>query len=153
MDPLVVVLIALIAAATGVAIGWLVASRRLAVAQQTVESLRLQLTGVTEERDSARTRAEDLGTKVAALTAQQQERDRQFAERMEQLDSKFGQLATSALEKTQTTFLVQAESRLGDALKPVRERLQKYEEQVARVEQDRTEAYGNIKGLVEAMHG
>lgn len=153
MDPVVVVLIAIVAAVVGAAIGWLIASRASAAAEQTVVSLRLQLTGVTEERDMARNRVEELSTSLAALNAQQQERDRQYAARMEQLESKFGQLADSALERTQTTFLTQAETRLGDALKPVRDRLQKYEEQVAKVEQDRTEAYGNIKGLVEAMHG
>ena len=153
MDAIIFVLVAAIALGLGGLIAWLIASRDSAAAKQTVESLRLQLTGVSQERDDARAKAEDLGTKLAAVTAQQEERDRQHADRMSQLDTQFSQLAAAALEKNQNTFLSQAEDRLGNALKPVRERLQKYEDQVAKVEQERTEAYGNIKGLVEAMQG
>jgi DNA recombination protein RmuC len=153
MNGAILALVAVLSAGLGALIAWLIASRISAAATQTVESLRLQLTGVTEERDEARAKAEDTGTRLAAVTAQQEERDRQYAERMEQLETQFTQLAASALEKSENAFLLRAEDRLGIALKPVRDRLQKYEEQVAKVEQDRTEAYGNIKGLVEAMQG
>jgi DNA recombination protein RmuC len=153
MDSLILPLIVVVAFGLGALIAWLFASRDSAAAKQTVESLRLQLTGVTEERDEARSRAEDVGTKLAAVTAQREERDRQYADRMAQLETQFTQLAEAALQKNEQSFLTRAEDRLGNALKPVRERLQKYEEQVAKVEQDRTEAYGNIKGLVEAMSG
>lgn len=153
MDAIVLALVALVAFGLGALIAWLVASRQSAAAKQTVDSLRLQLTGVTEERDDARAKAEDVGNKLAAVTAQQEERDRQYADRTAQLETQFTQLAEAALQKNEQTFLTRAEDRLGNALKPVRERLQKYEEQVAKVEQDRTEAYGNIKGLVETMSG
>ena len=153
MDVGIVALITGSALALGWLLGWLFGSRKAAAAKETVESLRMQLTGVTSEREEARVKAEDLVTRLATVTAQQEERDKQHAERMSQLETQFAQLATSALESNREMFLSQAEDRLGNALKPVRERLQKYEEQVAKVEQDRTEAYGNIKGLVEAMQG
>jgi len=145
----ITITVGLIALLLGGLIGWLFANREAAGAKQTVASLRSQLDEVVKERDANR----DAATKLAALQATQEERDKQHAERTSQLETQFTQLATSALENNRDLFLSQAEDRLGIALRPVRERLQKYEEQVAKVEQDRTEAYGNIKGLVEAMQG
>lgn len=177
MDALVVASVALFSLVAGALLGWYFASRTIVPLRSErdaraaeSEDWRLKfneavinlaagaertkrLIEVESQLETERQSVSTLGAQLAAMVAQQDERDRQFAERTTQLDTQFERLASKALENNQTSFLNQAEDRLGSALKPVRERLQKYEDQVAKVEQERTEAYGNIKGLVEAMQG
>jgi len=177
MEAIVIAGVAIVALVAGAVLGWVFAGRTIsplreerdklaasseewrgkyseAVVNLAAEAEKSKRLAEVEEQLAVEREANGaLTARLAGITAQQEERDRQHAERTSQLEGQFKQLATAALEQTQGTFLSQAEDRIGNALKPVRERLQKYEEQVARVEQDRTEAYGNIKGLVEAMHG
>ena len=50
-----IVIAVVIALAVGVLVGWLLGSRDGAGAKQTVDNLRMQLNGVSAERDQART--------------------------------------------------------------------------------------------------
>ena len=151
MDLFAVVALAIFALIAGLFLGWLASGRAAAKAGATVEHLRLMLDGVTTERDEARSKAEEAGNKLAAMAAQQEERDKQFAERTQQLENQFAQLASAALERNNGTFLSQAEERLGNALKPVGERLKSYEEQVATLEAKRIDAFGQLHGQIDAM--
>ncbi|RYY23175.1 MAG: DNA recombination protein RmuC [Sphingomonadales bacterium] len=78
------------------------------------------------------------------------------------LESRFSELAGRALSDAQEAFLKRADDRFkqseaasGQSLKamlqPVSERLQRYEEGVAKVEAERRDAFGELKGQIEQM--
>lgn len=166
MDPVVVILLVFVALAAGVALGWLVGRGRAgALAEErgnAAELLRMTLDEVTKERDSS---LQD----IAALKAATAEREQAHIEQLKRIQEAeaqfkitFEQLAAKALSEAQSQFLKRADDKFGEAgrqneanikslLEPVGVRLKAYEEQVAKVEKERTEAYGNISGLVETM--
>ncbi len=106
---------------------------------------------------------------LARLEAERIERDRsyeiqltQLREAKEQLSAQFSETAGKLLGEAQTAFLERADARFkqseetaGQGLKallqPVTERLQRYEEGVAKVEAERRDAFGNLTGLIESM--
>jgi len=153
------------ALAVGALIGWLIGSRDGAGAKQTVDSLRLQLDEVVKERDANRGAAQEL----AALKAVQDERERAFEERLaeltaarEALSAQFAEVGGKLLEGAQKQFLERADQRFrqseetaGTSLKallqPVHDRLQRYEEAVTKVEEERRKDFGLLTGHIEAM--
>ncbi len=159
------IIIAIVALALGGLIGWLLGSREAAGARQTVESLRAQLDGVVEERDTNRAAAQDL----AALRATQEERERAFEEKIaelikarEELSAQFAEVGGKLLESAQKQFLERADQRFRQSeessgsnlkalLQPVHERLQRYEEAVTKVEEERRKDFGLLSGHIEAM--
>jgi DNA recombination protein RmuC len=108
-----------------------------------------------------------------AYAAAQDERDRQQDSRIaelkafneeakKQLSAQFGDIGARLLGEAQKQFLERAdqrfhqageknEERLKQLMAPVGESLKKYEERVALVESQRTEAYGNLTGLIAEM--
>jgi DNA recombination protein RmuC len=146
----------------GGVIGWLYASRESAGARQTVENLRLQLDEVVKERDVGRSAASEL----AALKAAQDERDRGFEARIkelieakETLVNQFREIGDKLLEKAQADFLAKADDRISKAdkdqstklqalLQPVEATLKRYQEGLQRVEADRKDSYGELRGLL-----
>ena len=116
-----------------------------------------------------RSRAEALAAEKAAFVRGEAERADAHAAQLAQLkemeaklEARFGDMATKALGEAQGLFLQRAEERFrqseeksGDQLKallqPVSERLQRYEEGVAKVEAERRDAFGNLTGLIESM--
>jgi DNA recombination protein RmuC len=159
------IVVALIALAVGGLIGWLFAGRETAGARQTVESLRFQLDEVVKERDANRSAAQEL----AAVKAAQAERERAFEEKLaeltkarEELSAQFAEVGGKLLESAQKQFLERADQRFRQSeetagtnlkalLQPVHERLQKYEETVSKVENERKDAFGLLTGHIEAM--
>lgn len=159
MDVEVVVLIALLAAALGALIAWLIAGRKSAVATQTVESLRLQLDEVIKERDVNHLAAKDL----AALKATQDERDKGYERQLTELkdletrvESKFQEVAGKAVATAHDAFLKRADEKLDatgqqNAAKlqalmlPVSETLEKYQRELKSVEATRTDAYAQLR--------
>ena len=153
------------ALAVGAVIGWLIGSRDGVGAKQTVDSLRLQLDEVVKERDANRGAAQEL----AALKAVQDERERAFEERLaeltaarEALSAQFAEVGGKLLEGAQKQFLERADQRFrqseetaGTSLKallqPVHDRLQRYEEAVTKVEEERRKDFGLLTGHIEAM--
>lgn len=153
------------ALAVGALIGWLIGSRDGVGAKQTVDSLRLQLDEVVKERDANRDAAHEL----AALKAVQDERERAFEERLaeltaarEALSAQFAEVGGKLLEGAQKQFLERADQRFrqseetaGTSLKallqPVHDRLQRYEEAVTKVEEERRKDFGLLTGHIEAM--
>jgi DNA recombination protein RmuC len=78
------------------------------------------------------------------------------------LEARFAELAARALGEAQEAFLKRADDRfkqsevmagqnLKSLLQPVSERLQRYEEGVAKVEAERRDAFGELKGQIEQM--
>ncbi|MCT8000360.1 DNA recombination protein RmuC [Sphingomonas sanguinis] len=106
---------------------------------------------------------------LAELQARAQEREAAHAltlealgKAREQINTQFGEAAARALEVAQRQFLERAEARFrqseeasGQTLKalldPVHQRLQRYEEGVRKVEDERRDAFGELKGQIEAM--
>lgn len=159
------VLVAVLAVAAGLLIGWLIASRKggamaseLAVAQTRAadaEIVRAARDAVEAERNAAH-------RELAALRAQTAERDAAHARAMEALNAQFASAAAKALESAQIQFLERADARfrqseetagqnLKSMLQPVSDRLQRYEEAVGQVEVERKGAFSELKGQIEQM--
>jgi len=197
------IIVAILALAAGLLVGWLLASRRagglaadLAVAQSKAADAEL----VARARDAVERERNDAMRELAALRAQAEDRagaveamrvelatirnDRDaargelataraqgeaFAARLadmreakELMATQFNELANRALTDAQKAFLDRAEARfrqseelagqnLKSLLQPVNDRLARYEEGVARVEAERRDAFGDLKGQIEQM--
>ena len=164
MDATVIAFV-VIGLGVGTLIGWLLGSRDGVGAKQTVESLRLQLDEVVKERDANRGSAQEL----AALKAVQGEREKAFEERLaeltaarEALSAQFAEVGGKLLEGAQKQFLDRADQRFRQSeesagtnlkalLQPVHDRLQRYEEVVTKVEEERRKDFGLLTGHIEAM--
>ena len=164
MDEAVIATV-ILALAMGGLIGWLVGSRAGAASKQVTENLRLQLNEVIKERDANRTAAQEL----AAVKAAQEERERAFEDRIaeltaarEALSAQFAEVGGKLLEGAQKQFLERADQRFRQSeenagsnlkalLQPVHERLQRYEEAVTKVEEERRKDFGLLTGHIEAM--
>ena len=162
MDPLIAIVAAFAALTIGLVLGWLVGrSRAGAIAEERgkdAERLRETLEEVTKERD-------DCVRELAALQADArhfEERRKELIEAKEALSAQFSEIGGKLLSEAQKQFLDHAEVRFkhseevaGQGLKallqPVTDRLQRYEEGVAKVEAERRDAFGNLVGLIESM--
>jgi DNA recombination protein RmuC len=165
-------LLAAVALVAGLAIGWLLASRGVAALRGErdrlderagqAELLRRTLDEVSRERDTAQREltAERAGSD-AREAALRERHDALLAAR-DQLSQQFGEVGAKLLDQAQKAFIERAEQRFrqseeksGDHLKallqPVNERLLRYEEGVAKVEAERRDAFGDLKGLIDSM--
>lgn len=174
MDSLALVAIFL-ALAAGLGIGWLVwgkaavrgriAELKAAQLQERADRadlLHVTLKEVTVERDDALRALEgERGRMIErerAFAAQLQ----QLTEAKEALSAQFSEVGAKLLEAAQRQFLERAEQRFGQQqeksegqlkalLQPVSETLKRHEEQVSRIEKERTEAYGSLTSLIGTM--
>lgn len=123
-----------------------------------VERLRADLTVIRADRDAART---ELATEHARSEAFEA-RLAEFRDAKEVMAAQFGDVANKLLSDAQKTFLDRADARfrqseetaghnLKSMLQPVSDRLQRYEEGVAKVEAERRDAFGDLKGQIEQM--
>ena len=160
-----VITFVIIALAIGALVGWLLGSRDVAGAKQTIESLRLQLNEVLKERDANR----EAATKLAALEASQLEREKGFEARIkelieakEALSTQFAEISNKLLAEAQESFLKRADQRFRQSeensgqnlkalLQPVHDRLERYETTVQKVEAERRDAFGLLSGQIDAM--
>ncbi|MGA1798575.1 DNA recombination protein RmuC [Sphingomonas sp. 4RDLI-65] len=165
-------IIAVLALAAGILLGWLLASRRaatlaseLAVAQTKVADVDL----IRTTRDAVERERNEAQRDLARLQAQSEERQaahlvtlRQLKDANDAMTAQFGAAAAKALEVAQAQFLERADARfrqseesaglnLKSMLQPVSDRLQRYEEGVAKVEAERRDAFGDLKGQIEQM--
>ena len=161
MDTTAIIFV-IVALALGALVGWLLGSRGSAAGQGVADSLRLQLDGVREERDTharsietLRRELGDLAARHAATTAAQAERERAFEERLAEINAakdalgaQFAEVGGKLLDSAQKQFLERADQRFKESeatsgkslqamLQPVHDRLQRYEEVVGKVEEDR----------------
>jgi DNA recombination protein RmuC len=155
----------IVALIMGAVIGWLLGARASAAAKQLSESLRMQLEAVVKERDLNR----DAATRLAALEASQLERENAFEARIkelieakEALSTQFAEISNRLLTEAQETFLKRADQRFRQSeenaghnlkalLRPVHDRLERYETTVQKVEAERRDAFGLLSGQIEAM--
>ncbi len=162
MEPLIIVIAVVLALLLGLAVGWFLGGKNVAAGAETASSLRLSLNGITAERDEAR-------LKLAQVETSLTERERSFEEQLaalgqakELLSAQFGEIGQKLLGEAQAAFLQRADERFNQAgdkseerlkllLAPVGDRLKAYEEQVGKIEKDRSEAYGTLTSLIDQM--
>jgi DNA recombination protein RmuC len=162
LETIVIVVLAL---AIGALVGWLIASRRagsltsdLAVATSRAAEFDL----VRTARDAVERERNEAHAALAALRAQMAERDAAHARAIEALNTQFAVAADKALEAAQARFLERADERfkqseelagrnLKSMLQPVSDRLQRYEEAVGKVENERKGAFDQLKGQLEGL--
>ena len=152
----ILIIVAIVALGFGALVGWLLGSRGGEQGRATAESLRMQLDEVVKERDSNRAAVQEL----AAFRAAQVEREKAFEEKVaelskarEELSAQFAEVGGKLLESAQKQFLERADQRFRQSeesagtnlkalLQPVHERLQRYEEAVTKVEEERRKDFG-----------
>ena len=162
MEPLIIVVAVVIALLLGLAVGWYLGGKNLATGAETVTSLRLSLNGVTAERDEARLKLAQVETSLAERARSFEEQKAVLGEAKELLSAQFGEIGQKLLGEAQAAFLQRADERFNQAgdkneerlkllLAPVGDRLKAYEEQVGKIEKDRSEAYGTLTSLIDQM--
>jgi DNA recombination protein RmuC len=143
LDPIALIAI-LVALLGGLGLGWFLGSR-----------------GVAEARAERDKRESDFKAAISDLNRKDIELATLKAE-TNGLEARFAELAARALGEAQEAFLKRADDRfkqsetmagenLKSLLQPVNERLLRYEEGVAKVEAERRNAFGELKGQIEQM--
>ena len=143
MDTVALALI-VVALLGGLALGWFLGSR-----------------GIAEARAERDRRESDFKAAISDLNRKDIELATLKAE-TNGLEARFAELAARALGEAQEAFLKRADDRfkqsetmagenLKSLLQPVNERLLRYEEGVAKVEAERRNAFGELKGQIEQM--
>ena len=159
------IIVGLIALALGAAIGWLFGARGGEQGKATAESLRLQLDGVREERDSARSAHEVAARELATLQADARNFEARLKDLQESKDAliaQFRAVGDQLLEKAHKDFLDKAGERFSEAdkasqaklqtlLQPVEATLKRYEEGLQRVEKERVDHYAGLREAVELV--
>jgi DNA recombination protein RmuC len=128
-----------------------------------------QVPALQTQLEEIRRDCSDAQQKCASLSSVQDERERAFeaqikqlTEAREALSAQFNEIGTKLLGDAQRSFLERADARFKQAeeiagqglkalLQPVTDRLQRYEEGVAKVEAERRDSFGNLVGLIESM--
>ncbi len=163
------IVVAILALVVGLAIGWLFAGRRagaLSADLAVATSRAADADFVRQARDAVERERNDAMQELAALKAQATAREEAHLTALrslrESMETQFNAAAAKALETAQTQFLTRADERFRQAeetsgrslkalLQPVTDRLQRYEEGVAKVEAERRDAFGELKGQIEHM--
>ena len=161
MDAAVIVFI-VVALVVGGLIGWLMGNRQAAGERQTVEMLRMQRDELVRERDSARQELNESERLRSALDADKRNFETRLADLQksrEELVNQFREIGDAFIQKAQKDFLEKASERLTEAdkasqaklqtlLQPVELTLKQYQAKLDAVEKDRTDSYGELRGLV-----
>lgn len=166
------VIFAILALTVGALVGWLLGGRAAAavradlaavqVRADQAELLRKTLDEVERERETANATIAGLRADHSARAEAFEAQLRQLTEAKDALGAQFAETAAKLLDTAQRQFLERADERFkqseattGQGLKallaPVNERLARYEEGVAKVEAERRDAFGELKGQIEAM--
>jgi DNA recombination protein RmuC len=157
----IAILLALVALGLGALLGWLWGSRGGEQAKAAVESLRLQLDEVRNERDANRNAARDLAALQADTRAFEQ-RMKDLTDSRDALVAQFREVGDKLLEKAHQDFLAKAgerfseadkasETKLKELLAPVETTLKRYEEGLQRVEKERVDHYAGLREAVELV--
>ncbi len=120
---------------------------------------------LSEQVETLRQEREQIGQDNARLKANAANHEKQVAQlsqQREELVRQFGNVGNKLLEEAREKFLERAnerfsqseeksEERIKALLHPVGAKLTAYEQQIERVEKQRNEAYGDLKGLMDQM--
>jgi DNA recombination protein RmuC len=168
-DWLVIMLGGVAVAAVAALLVWAVMSRRLVALNADRDHFRDRFAQAVGDLELASREREEARLLNASLTAHQHARDASFATQMEMLQgskealaAQFSEIGSRILGEAQSQFLARADERFrqsaelsGESVKsllaPVHERLAKYEEAVSKVEAERRDAFGELRGLMDAM--
>lgn len=121
--------------------------------------------GLSDELEKLRGERDFARERLATLEANEANFEKQIAlmkEAREEMLTQFRHAGSEVLSKAQEKFVADAAARFGDAeaknkeavanlLKPVSERLQRYEEQVGQLEAKRVDAFGQLTGMIQSM--
>ena len=160
----------------GTLIGWLLAGRNAGrlrtdweLAKAETERLQADFRAAIADLDKALVERDEARIAVSALTAEQKAKDEAHAAQVkalqdakEVLSAQFSEVGGKILDAAQKQFLERADARFKQSeelagqgikalLQPVHERLQRYEEQVTKVETERRDAFGVLHGQIAAM--
>ncbi len=135
---------------------------RLAEGQAMAAELRRTLEAARAETAAVQAELRGLKADRAARDEAAEAQLRQLVEAREALSAQFGEVGARLLDTAQRQFLERADQRFAQAgtaseekikaaLAPVEATLKRYEEGVAKVEEDRRREQGNLTGLIEAM--
>lgn len=141
------------------------ALRDIAVEQDRAEQaagLRDRLDVVQGERETALRELAALQSQHHARTEAFEAQIRALTEAKEQLSAQFSEIGGKLLGDAQRAFLERADQRFAQAheksegqlkalLQPVNDTIKLYDQKISQIEQQRTEAYGNLTGLIESM--
>ncbi|KKI18020.1 DNA recombination protein RmuC [Sphingomonas sp. Ag1] len=122
------------------------------------DALRQELAAIRDDRDAARAHIARLEAEARGFDARLTE----LREAKDALAAQFGQVGQKLLAEAQDRFLQRANERFRESeetagqnlkamLQPVSDRLQRYEEGVAKVEAERRDAFGELRGQIEQM--
>lgn len=144
--------------------------RNAALRDLAVEKERADQAGALRERlDTAQAEREDLRSQLAALQADTKARQegyeaqlRSLTEAKEQLSAQFSEIGGKLLGEAQRAFLDRADQRFHQAhekseaqlkqlLQPIGESIKRHDGKIDEIERARTEAYGELKGLMDSM--
>ena len=141
------------------------AIQELVVAQERAA----QAADLAQKVEAERAAREVAGRELAALRSDTQARAEAFEAQIaalkdakEQLSAQFSEIGGKLLHQAQSHFLERADQRMTQAhekseaqlrqlLHPVNETIQRYDQKITQIEQQRTEAYGILRGEIEAM--
>ena len=166
MESSIIVAIALLAGlAFGAGLGWFFGSRPLAELRERFLVRDGEARGLEAKYRQAITELGDSRIELATLKANAanfDEQIRQFGEAREAMLAQFKATGSEVLSKAQEELLKSAAERFGHSekaskeavaalLEPVNLRLKSYEEQVALLEAKRTDAFGELKGVIAEM--
>ena len=158
MEPVIAVVLALVALVAGLALGWFAASRAAGQGAARAAELQKLLDAVTAERDEAlRARA--------GLEADSRNFDARMADLQKSRDeliNQFREIGDKLLAKAHEDFLAKAGERFSEAdkasqvklqalLQPVEATLKRYEEGLQRVEKERVDHYAGLREAVELV--
>ncbi len=144
--------------------------RNAAIRELAVEQERAgQAAELARQLEGERQARSGLSQELAALRSDSQARAEAFEaqivamrEAKEQLSAQFSLIGSQLLEQAQAQFLTRADQRMAQAqekseaqlrqlLTPVNETIQRYDQKITQIEQQRTEAYGQLTGQIDAM--
>ncbi|HEX2763812.1 MAG TPA: DNA recombination protein RmuC [Allosphingosinicella sp.] len=170
------ILFVIIAVIAGAGLGWLLGSRQAALYRkerdERLDDFRKAITDLADVQgklDEARQACADARTDCARLSAGQEERERAFAARLQEmkdareaLSAQFSEIGAKLLGEAQKNFLERADARFNQAgekheeklkalLLPVETTLKRYEEGLATVEKERVGSYRELREAVEAV--
>lgn len=141
------------------------ALRDLAVEKERAD----QAAALRERLDAVQSERDDIRAQLAALNADSKARAESFeaqlrtlTEAKEQLSAQFSEIGGKLLGEAQRAFLDRADQRFSQAhekseaqlkalLQPVGDTIKLYDQKISQVERARTEAYGELKGLMDSM--
>lgn len=166
MDPqLLAIFTLVIGLVTGGAAGWLLCSRPLSELRQRLIQRDCEARELEENFRRAIAELGDSRIQVATLRANAlnfEDQKRALIEAQDNLKKEFEAAGAKILGQAQTALLERAEQRFTESekqsaerlkalLAPVDQRLKSYEEQVASLEKQRVDSFGQLTGLIQSM--